>query len=190
MKTLLLFITLLFSSSLLHAQSINAPVYDNEGFYINGSILGAAWTIDDLDIDAESGAGIGLKLGYNFNPNFGLFASIDGASIDPGDGENYSLGHFDLGIQGIFRTTADRFRPFVRASLLGMSVQDDDVEINGTGFGLGAGSLVFLNENLALDVNYTHGWVDLSEVKMDSQTFDIEESATTGRFSIGLAYHF
>lgn len=190
MKTLLLSITLLFSSSLLHAQSINAPVYDNEGFFINGSILGAAWTIDDLDIDAEAGGGIGLKLGYNFNTNFGLFASFDAASIDPDDGESYVLGHFDLGVQGTFRTTADRFRPFVRVSLLGMSAQDDDIEINGSGFGLGAGALIFLSEKLALDINYTHGWINLSEVKIGSQTYDVDENATTGRFFIGLAYHF
>lgn len=190
MKTLLLLITLIFTSSQLHAQSVNAPVYDNEGFFINGSILGAAWTIDDSDIDAESGAGIGLKLGYNFSTNFGLFASIDGASIDPGDGDNYSLGHFDLGVQGTFRTTADRFRPFIRASFLGMSALDGDFEINGAGFGLGAGALIFLSEKLALDINYTHGWVDFSEAKIESQSFDIDETGSTGRFFIGLAYHF
>jgi len=190
MKSLLITITLLFSSSLLHAQGINAPVYDNTGFFINGSILGTAWTIDDLDIDTEGGAGIGLKLGYNFNTNFGLFASFDASSIDPDDGESYILGHFDLGVQGTFRTTADRFRPFVRASLLGMSAQDDDIEINGSGLGLGAGALIFLSEKLALDINYTHGWVNLSEVKIGSQSFDVDENATTGRFFIGLAYHF
>jgi len=192
MKTFLFSIILIFTSSLLHAQSINAPVYDNEGFFINGSILGAAWSIDDLGVDAESGAGFGLKLGYNFNTNLGLFASLDGASIDSGDGENYGLGHFDLGVQGTFRSTGDRFRPFVRASLIGMSAQDDvnDVEINGAGLGLGAGALIFLSEKLALDINYTHGWVNLSEVKIDSQSFEVDENATTGRFFIGLAYHF
>ncbi|MFO7847182.1 MAG: outer membrane beta-barrel protein [Balneolaceae bacterium] len=192
MKTFLFSIILIFSSSLLQAQSINAPVYDNEGFFINGSILGAAWTIDDLGIDAESGAGFGLKLGYNFNTNFGLFASLDGASIDAGDGENYGLGHFDLGVQGTFRSTSDRFRPFVRASLIGMSAQDDvnDVEINGAGLGLGAGALIFLSETLALDINYTQGWVNLSEVKIGSQSFEADENAATGRFFIGLAYHF
>lgn len=190
LKTLTLLITLLFSSSLLHAQSINAPFYNNKGFFINGSILGAAWTIDDLDIDAESGGGIGFKLGYNFNTNIGLFVSFDGASIKPDDGEDYALGHFDLGVQGTFRTTADRFRPFVRASILGMSVQDDDLEINGAGFGLGAGALIFLSEKLALDINYTHGWIDISEVKIGSITIDVDEKGTTGRFFIGLAYHF
>ncbi|REL24822.1 hypothetical protein DYD21_16820 [Rhodohalobacter sp. SW132] len=190
MRSLLLTIALLLSASLLHAQGINSPTYDNEGFFINGSVLGAAWTIDDLDIDAESGAGLGIKLGYNFNTNFGLFASIDGASIDSDNGDNYALGHFDIGVQGTFRTTEDRFRPFVRASVLGMSAQDDDVEINGAGFGLGAGALIFLSEKLAFDINYTHGWVGISEVKMGSQSFDVDEAATTGRFFIGLAYHF
>lgn len=190
MKLLLLSFTFLISSGLLHAQNINAPVYDNEGFFINASLLGAAWTIDNLDIEAESGGGFGLNLGYNFNTNFGLFVSFDAASINPDAGDDYVLGHFDLGVQGTFRTTADRFRPFVRASLLGMSAQDDDFEINGAGFGLGAGALVFLSEKLALDINYTHGFIDLEEIKSGSQTFEIDESASTGRFFLGLAYHF
>ena len=190
MKILLLTITLLFTSNLLHAQSINAPVYVNEGFFINGSILGAAWILDDLDIDTEAGAGIGLKIGYNFNANFGMFAALDVASIEPDIGDSYLLGHFDLGVQGTFRTTEDRFRPFVRASLLGMSAQDDDVEINGAGIGLGAGALIFLSEKLALDINYTHGLINVSEFKIGSQSFDVDESATTGRFILGLAYHF
>lgn len=190
MKTLLISITLLFLTNIIHAQSINAPVYDNEGFFINGSILGAAWNLDDLNIDTQAGAGLGLKLGYNLTSNFGLFASFDAANINPDVGDSYLLGHFDLGVQGIFRTTADRFRPFVRASLLGVSAQDDYIEMNGAGFGLGLGALIFLTNELALDINFASGWINLSEVKIGSQTYDVDESATTGRFFIGLTYHF
>lgn len=191
MKTLLFSLTaFLFLTNLSHAQNINAPVYDNKGFFINGSVLVAAWVVDDIGFDAEAGAGIGLKLGYNFNTNLGLFTSFDAANIQPDDGGSYLLGHFDIGAQGTFRTTTDRFRPFVQASLLGLSAQDDDFEINGAGFGLGAGGLIFLSEKLALDINYTHGWINLSEVKFGSQTYDLDGNATTGRFFIGLAYHF
>lgn len=190
MKTLLFTITLLLSSSLLHAQSVTEPVYDHEGFFLTGSILGSSWNIDDLDIDAEVGGGIGIKLGYNFNTAFGLFASFDAANMNPDNGEDYLLGHFDLGVQGTFRTASDRLRPFVKASVLGMSAQDEDLQINGAGFGIGAGAIISITEKLALDINYTRGWVELSEVKIGSESFDVDENATTGRLFVGFAYHF
>ena len=169
-----------------------ASLYETKGFFVNASLLGSAWTIDDLDIDTESGGGAGLKLGYNFSTYFGVFTSLDAAIIssDEDDENEYVLGHFDIGLQGIFRPATARFRPFLRASLSGMSAQDDDVEINGAGFGLGGGALIFLTRSLAFDINYTHGLIDLSEVKFGSETFDIDESATTGRLFVGLSWFF
>ncbi|TVR83305.1 MAG: hypothetical protein EA412_00990 [Chitinophagaceae bacterium] len=190
MKRLTILMTLFFAGSIAYGQSVNSPTYDNEGFFANASLLGAAWTLDDVDIDAQSGAGFGVKLGYNFNTNFGLFASFDASNINPDNGENYLLGHFDIGGQGIFRSASDRVRPFIKASFVGMSAQDDDIEINGGGFGLGAGLYISLTEKLGFNVNYTHSWINISEVKIGSQTFDVEENATTGRFSLGLTYHF
>jgi opacity protein-like surface antigen len=190
MKKLFILVSLLFTYNQLQAQSINPPVYDNEGFYANASILGAAWSLDDVNIDAEGGAGIGVKLGYNFNPKFGFFGSIDASSINSGNGDNYILGHFDLGVQGIFRTTTDRVRPFVKASVVGMSAQDEETEINGAGFGLGTGLYIGLSEKLGFDINYTHNWIDITEVKIGSDTYDADGSANTGRFFIGLTYHF
>ena len=187
-----LFITFLFllSASIVQGQSINTTTYSNEGFYINASVLGVAWNVDDLNIETEAGAGIGLKIGYNFNPNLGIFASFDAASISPDNSDNYILGHLDIGIQGTFRSETDRFRPYLRGSFLGMSAQDDFIEINGAGFGFGVGGLLYLTEKLALDINYTHSFINLSEVKIDSVSFDVDENASTGRFFIGLTYHF
>ncbi|MCC5905007.1 MAG: outer membrane beta-barrel protein [Balneolaceae bacterium] len=190
MKTLLLSITLLFTASQLQAQSTNPPVYDNEGFFINASLLGKIWSIDSPDFDSESGFGVGLKIGYNFNTNFGLFTALDVANLESDMGNSYILTHFDLGVQGTFRTTEDRFRPFLRASVLGFSVQDDLIERSGAGFGLGGGSLIFLSEKLALDINYTHAFINISEFKIGSVAIDIDENATSGRFLIGLAYYF
>lgn len=190
MKALLVVAVLFMTSHVAFGQALNAPVYDTEGFFIGVSLLGAAWSLDDVDADAESGAGLGLRIGYNFNQNIGAFINLDGSSINPDEGDSYGLGHFDIGVQWIFRSVENRFRPFVRGSYLGMSAQDDNLEINGSGFGLGLGALIFLSERLALDVNYTHSWVNISEVKIGSVTFDADGDATTGRFFLGLAYHF
>lgn len=190
MRTLFVITALVFSSHLTFGQVLNAPVYDTEGFFIGASLLGAAWSLDDVDADAEGGAGLGLRIGYNFNQNIGAYIGLDGSTINPDDGDSYGLGHFDIGVQWIFRSVENRFRPFVRVSYLGMSAQDDNLEINGSGFGLGLGALVFLTEKLALDFNYTHSWVSISEVKIGSITFDADGDATTGRFFLGLSYHF
>ncbi len=188
MKTLLGITVLVLFTSASIGQALNAPVYDTEGFFIGASLLGAAWSLEDSD--TESGGGLGLRVGYNFNQNFGAFIELDGSSISPDVGDSYGLGHFDIGVQWIFRSVENRFRPFVRGSYLGMSAQDDNFEINGAGFGLGLGGLFFLSEKLALDVNYTHSWISISEVKIGSVTFDADGDATTGRFFLGLAYHF
>jgi opacity protein-like surface antigen len=182
----------LFVTDLISAQSINPPEYETKGFFAKLSLFGTAWTIDDIDVDAESGGGLGANLGYNFTSNFGLFASFDAASMQPEEGEDYLMGHLDLGLQGIFRSSSDRFRPYLRVSLLGMSAQYEelDLEINGGGIGLGAGGLIFLSENLALDINYTHGLVNITEFKIGSTSEDLDERATTARLFIGLAYHF
>lgn len=188
MKTLLLSIAILFSTSMLHAQSINAPVYNNDGFYMGASLAGAAWSIEDSD--TESGGGLGLKLGYNFNTNWGIYIGFDAVRMEPDNEGDYLLGQLDLGIQATFRSETDRFRPYAKAALMGLSAQDDDLEINGGGFAFGAGGLIYLTDNLAFDLSYTHAWVDLTEVKIGSETFEIDDSATTGRFLLGLTYHF
>lgn len=190
MKRLLLLPLFLLFTAQLSAQETGERVFDNTGFFGGFSFLGTGWSFEDIGIERENGGGIGLKLGYNFNPSFGVFASLDGSRIDPDGEEDYALGHFDIGIQGFFRTTADRVRPFVRASLLGMSAQDDNIEINGGGIGLGAGTLIFVSENLAFDLNLTHSWINVNEVVIGSQTFDADERATTTRLFIGLNYHF
>jgi hypothetical protein len=190
MKTILFFINLLLAANFAHAQSLNTPIYNTKGFYVGGSLLGAAWAMDDSNIEAESGSGFGIKIGYNFNTNFGLFVVFDGATIEPKFGEDYALGHFDLGLQGTFATEANRFRPYLRGAIVGMSAQDNNVEINGSGFSMGAGALIFLSNSLSFDVNYTYSWIDVSEVVMGSQSLNVDDKASSARFSLGLVYHF
>jgi opacity protein-like surface antigen len=190
MRTLLFAAAVALMGQSAFGQALNAPVYDTQGFFIGASLLGAGWSLDDVDADAETGAGIGLRLGYNFNQNFGAFINLDGSSIDQDDGDSYGLGHFDLGVQWIFRSEEKRFRPLVRGSYLGMAVSDDNIEISGSGFGLGLGALYFLTERLALDFSYTHSWVNISQLKIGSVAIDIDDNATTGRFFLGLTYHF
>lgn len=166
----------------------------DSGLYLGASLQGAAWNMPDLDFDTESGGGFGLKAGYNINTNFAIFLGLEGASINPEVGENYGLGHFDIGVEGRIGSSDSKFKPYGRLSYLGMAVvQDDpsgDVEITGTGFGLGGGLYYFFTGNFALDVTLVKSWVNVSEVKVGSNSVSVDENAETGRFMLGLSYHF
>jgi len=185
----LMAMAILFTTTKLQAQNGNAATYETKGFFLNASVLGASWTMDDLSFDDEYGGGAGLKLGYNFNNNFGLFTSLNAALMNPDENE-YVLAHFDIGLQGTFGATTSRFRPFLNVAASGMTAQDDETEINGAGLSIGGGTLIFLSRSMALDISYTHGLIELSEVTQGSQTTDIDENATTMRVLIGLGFHF
>ena len=135
-----------------------------------------------------------IKDGYNFNTNFAAFLDFSGANINPDVGDSYGLGHFDIGAEGRIGNPESKFRPFGRVSFLGMAaVQDNqsgDVEISGAGFGLGAGFYYFFTDNLALNVAYIRSWVNISEVKVGSESASVDENAESGRFNLGLSYHF
>lgn len=190
MKPLLLSFTII-AVSMLNTSQIYSQ--DN-GIYLGASLLGAAWTMPDMDLDAESGGGIALKAGYNFNTNYAFFIGLDAATINPDVGYSYGLGHFDLGLEGRIGNPSSRFRPYGRISYLGMAVvQDDpngDLEISGAGFGLGGGIYFFATDKLALEMGLIKSWINVSEVKLGSNSASVDEDAETGRFMLGLSYHF
>ncbi|MEX2602044.1 MAG: outer membrane beta-barrel protein [Balneolaceae bacterium] len=188
----LLFIAMLLLASTSYAQDSNEQ--DDKGMYLGASLLGASWNIPDLDLDSERGGGFGLRIGYNFNTNVAMFFSLDGSRIDPEDGNEYSLAHGDLGVEGRFGDRSSMVRPFLRGSLVGMaSVSgegNDEVTISGGGLGLGAGLYFFLSPNASLSLGYTHSWINLSEVKVGAISVEVDENAESGRLGIGFAWHF
>lgn len=178
-----------FTTTALQAQNGEERAYETKGFYLNTSLLGASWTMDELNIDDDNGAGVGLKLGYNVSNHIGIFSSLNAALMSPEEDE-YVLAHLDLGLQGTFMPVTSRFRPFLNVAVSGMTAQDDETEINGAGLSISGGALFFLSRNLAFDISYTHGLIDLTEVKSGSQTVDIDETATTMRLFLGLGWYF
>lgn len=180
----------LFSTSLLYSQNMSDEV-DDSGFYLGASLMGTSFDLEALNEDADTGGGIGLKVGYDINTNFALFINLDGSSMSPDEGGDYALAHFDLGGEGRLGNQNSSFRPFGRISLLGMAASgDNDIEISGGGFGLGAGLYYFVNQNFAFEVGYTHSWIQINEVKVGSVSVDVEEDATSGRLGLGFSYHF
>lgn len=192
----LLAVFFLMSFNLVYSQDIEEPQPADKGFYVGVSLVGTSFQIDapGLGDDTDTGGGIALEGGYNFNKNFGLFLSLDGSNMSPDEGEDYNLVHFDLGAEGRLGSSGSSFRPFARASFLGMAatIEDDgfEAEISGTGFGLGIGVYYFINSQVAIDLGYTHSWINIDELSIGSVSVEVDENATTGRLGLGFSYHF
>lgn len=186
-------ITILFFVMLhpLQAQDI-----DDKGFFIGASLLGTSFQLDipGLEDETDTGGGLALKGGYNFNTNLALYLSLDGSSMSQDEEDNYSFVHFDLGVEGRLGDYESSFRPFGRLSLLGAAATidtgDGDAEISGTGFGAGIGVHYFVNSNFALEVGYTHSWININEVSFGGFSVEIDENGRSGRLGVGFTYHF
>ncbi|MCH8550125.1 MAG: porin family protein [Balneolaceae bacterium] len=174
----------------LNAQSVNPPEYDNTGFYGGVSFMIAAWSLEDADIDPDGGAGLGFEIGYNTNPHFGLFVSVDGSSMMPEDGDRYTLSHFDVGLQGTFRDLSNRVKPRVRAAFTGLGASDGNFEFTGRGLSVGGGVQIFLSERLSFNGDLTLGWVNISAESVEGEGFFPEGTASSARIRTGLNYQF
>ena len=179
---------------LISTVNLNAQDSTNIGVYLSFSLQGTAWTLDDYDYDGESGSGFKLEIGYNINSRLGFFIGFDGSEINADVGENYALGHFDLGAIGKLGKEDSKVKPFGKLSLLGFSVLQDnsggDIEFLGSGIGIGLGSDFFISSQLAINLGYTIGAITIDEVSIGDFSEKVEESASSGRFNLGLVYYF
>lgn len=194
-KTIYLFsLLLLLSWNMAFAQDSSDEADNDKGVYIGLSLIGTSFDVPEFSDDMDTGGGLALEIGYNFSTNLAIFANLDGSNMSPDVGEDYALAHVDVGVEGRLGESDSSFRPFAKASLLAAVAQYDgnqgDLEISGGGFGLGVGVYYFVNEHFALDLGYTHSWINVSEVKVGSVSVDIDENAKSGRLGLGFSYHF
>lgn len=180
--------------NVITAQDMSDDSANDKGFYAGVSLLGTSFEIPEIGEERDSGAGLGVQVGYNFNPNVGVFISLDGSNMSPDNDEEYALAHFDLGVEGRLNEFGDGFRPYGKAFFLGVAAAFDspggNVDISGTGFGVGLGVYYFFNQHFAVDVGYSHSFISFDELSIGSVSFEIDENETTGRLGLGLSYHF
>lgn len=185
-KGVLLLSFLLFGILSAHAQ------YTTDGFFLKPHLIGAAWTLDDLDVDAESGGGGGLGLGYGFSEQWAVFVEGSAATIDDPSGGEYTLAHFDIGARFTLGNSSSKFKGILDAALTGRSAQFDlfgtKIELNGTGFTLGVGLNYFLSRSVALDTGLAWTFGSIDEVKVGAFTEDVSVDATSARFILGIAW--
>jgi opacity protein-like surface antigen len=185
----------------LPAQGIPAAS-STKGFFVGANLNQSSVTIDDPDSgtsDTESGAGLGVQAGFGFTPRIAFVVDLTGARIDS-DGEEFTLGHFDLMVRYAFTGVATRFVPSLEVGYSGVAMMADDVSFDGTttgdltfsgtGFTLGAGVQYYMSPSFALGLGakWTSGEFDEIEYAGESMSgLGVDMSST--RFNIGFTWY-
>jgi opacity protein-like surface antigen len=177
-----------------------APASSTKGFFLGAHLNGSAVKADDLSEDSESGGGLGLQLGYGFTSQLALV--LDGtAALIESNGEEATVGHFDIALRYAFTGQTRRVVPFLELGYSGLAVaQDDavlegvpgtgDLTITGSGYTLGGGLQYYVSPKLALGVGlkWTSGEFDRAEFAGE-EIEDLGIDATSTRINLGITWY-
>jgi hypothetical protein len=174
---------------MLGVHTIAAP-----GVGIVGDELG-------LSLHTNMGPGLGVMLGYEFNPMFSVFTSLDLAkqSSSSSDVEgSFGLAHYEFGARANFPLGSPSTVPYASVSVghraLGSRLTSEeegqhDVSFSGGMFALGGGVQHFLSPKLALDGGVELGMGKLGHVTADGDEEDIVVTGTTSvRLRFGVTW--
>jgi opacity protein-like surface antigen len=172
----------------------------SQGLSLNLHLNGSALKVEDAN-DTDTGGGLGLGVGYGITRNIGLFLNVDGASMSS-DGDNYRLGHGELGVRYTFLDATAAWRPSLDVSVGARLLQADDVdfdefglvdiEMSGPAYNVGGGVAYFFSPALALDMGLRWSFGKFNKIKVDNVTVDLEGDdrigATSTRLNVGLSW--
>jgi hypothetical protein len=163
----------------------------SEGFFLGVAYEGNGVSFEDDD-EADSGAGFGVTAGYGFTRNLSLYGQFSGATVDD-EGDEYSVGHFDIGTRLHFRAPAKTVVPFIQAGISSRAVQvdfdGDEVDGNGFGFAVGGGINVHFKPALALNAGVVWSVGDIGNFKANGTSVDLDSvGMTSARVQIGIVW--
>lgn len=172
------------------------PEYSTRGFSIGLHLNGTSWHLDepDLELDgSDSGGGLGFDLSYGVSDLVSLFLNFDGASIDPENGQTYTLGHGDLGARFAFGNPSKKFKPFGQIALTGAGAEQEigrnTLQLRGGGLTLAGGILYFLSPAWAIDAGLAFTFGSLTEVELNNVGVDTDIDARTSRLNAGVRWY-
>lgn len=180
------------------AQTARTPT---TGLFAGLALHGAAIQIEDLSDERESGGGATVKLGYGFNRLFALYVEASGASLRTDNGENWTLGHVDIGSRFSLGSTAGTLVPYLQVAVTGRAGTREDVvlqgspgprdlEISGAGLTAGGGLLVFFHPQWAFDADLKFTAGEFSTIRYGNVSVEgFEIDATSTRFNVGVSWH-
>lgn len=177
----------------LAAQATPFPVRsDPTGFHLAGYLSGAGIVYEDGD-EAESGGGGALALGWGVSRAVTLYLEGAGARVQMTDlDDTYTLAHFDVGARIHFRGPEAQALPYLTVGYSGraasLDLYGDPFTISGAGPSFGGGVLVFFSPSAALDLGLKWTVGTFTEAEYQGESADIDVSATSARFNVGLAW--
>jgi len=190
-----LFAALLASAALLLVPPTASAQWRSEptGFHAAAFLNGSAITYEDDD-EAESGGGVGFVLGWGLGNLVTLY--LEGVAADVeflSGGGTYTLTHADLGARFNFRSMAKRWRPYAKAAVTGLYAETDilgnDIfSISGAGVTVGGGIAYFISRKFAVDAGLEFTGGSFSEAELAGLKNDIDVSATSTRFNLGMSF--
>ena len=160
-----------------------------------GLMLGGGLTAGRLNAEVEgiasdtqdTGLGAHLQLGYGFNQVVALTLGIEGSSLSGSAGDSFATQSYrllggELGLRLHLHTP--RLTPYGEVGLGVVSLGEydkahEDNRIRGRGGYLGAGLLVSLGPQVALDLGLRGTFGSLTEVEIGRVTLDIENLDST-----------
>lgn len=190
-------------ASILLSAAVAAPasaqrVADVRGLHLGAALNATSIKLDETafsDDDRDSGLGANLYAGYNFTNHLGLLLSVTAAKLGTDDTEDYTVAHLDLLGRASFPGQS-ALVPYLELGASGVGVGytpdgEDEVELEGIGFTLGAGLNYFFMQRAALDLGlrYTFGEFGSAQIRdRDIETGDGVGFNTT-RLNLGIAFY-
>ena len=177
----------------LHAQRMP----DVRGLHLGAAINATSIKLDETafsDDERENGYGADLYAGYNFTRNLGVTLGITGANINDSGTNDFSVAHIDLGGRLSFPGSSP-FVPYLELSLAGVGASykaaGEEVELKGTGIGLGGGFNYFVSRKLAFDASFRYTMGEFDDGEIDDRDIDTGDGVgfNTTRLKIGLAFY-
>lgn len=182
----------------LDEWSLDGPVSDTKGFFLNPHLNGAGIDIQGAENNASdgSGGGIGIKLGYGFSDLFSVFLNLDGTNLNPERGANYALGHADVGVMFTFLKPVKPARPFVGVAAAARNATfrrgDAEAKVSGPGITLMGGLRYFVSPTVSIDgeLAVTGGRFNSIELSNDEGSIatDIDLEASSVRLILGISW--
>ena len=186
---------MLFTAITTTSQAQVIP--DTRGIHLGAAINATSIKLDETefsDDERENGYGANIYAGYNFTKNLGLLLSLTGANINDSQTENFSVAHIDLMGRASFPGRS-ALVPYLELGIAGVGAEYDsdggEVELSGTGVGLGAGVNFFFTRKVALDLGFRYTMGEFGTAKINDREVDSGDGVgfNTTRINLGLAFY-
>jgi hypothetical protein len=188
-----LFLSLLLISQLGLATAQITPI--TEKFFLNFELNSQQITLDQNNNSADKGGGLGFRAGYGFTPTFSIYLGFSGARLTDSDNQNgsYRLAMAELGTRLHFgkKLKSPTFYLDIAFQSAETRADEPDLSFSGGSLGLGGGLLVFVGQQLAIDLGLRGSAGNFSEFRIGKFSVNIDEENIrygAGRLSVGITW--